>query len=310
VRPRWTAVLLVLAWSSARAEDIHFLAEHLPEAAQDARYIALPWPAGPLQAGRTSFTVQFGGTRADVDFLRIQGPMLGLALCHAWSDRSGMVVLGFADTMTVSGGSGTHPLDLPFAPSALGLPQEAAFASPRGTYRHWGVGAAWMKALGEDHRYLGGLGLLYDHLSVDGYAMDYRLLSGPAAGTQGVLDHSSSAGYVTPFARVARTWTLGDRFTLTPYLSAAVPIPPADFDARLTGPGFDVATTRGDGAPGAIGDPVLGGGAGLLHLRSGLELDAGVTLLYPLVERVSHPGVDRAWTLQLAWHSSGAGARK
>ena len=310
MRLRWVPVLLVLVCARARAEDIHYLAEHLPEAAQDARYIALPWPAGPLEAGRTRFTVQFGGTRADVDFLQIQGPMLGLALRHDWSDSWGLVALGFADAMTVSGGTGTQVLDLPFAPAPLGLPQEATFTAPRGTYRHWGVGAAWLRALGNEHRYLGGVGLLYDHLSVDGYAMDYRLLGGPAAGTEGVLDHSSTAGYFTPFARISRTWTLGDSFTLTPYLSAAVPIPPADFDARLTGPGFDLATARGDGAPGKIGDPVAGGGVGFLHLRSGVELDAGVTLLYPLVEYVSHPGVDRAWTLQLAWHSAPGRTRK
>lgn len=288
-----------MVWSGARAEDIHFLAEHLPEAAQDARYIALPWPAGTLEPGRWGFTVQLGWTSASAGPLDINGPMLGLGLRRGWSDRSGLLVLAFADPMTVSGGTGTEVLNLGFAPASLGLPQQAEFTQPRGTYRHWGAGAAWLRALGDERKYTLGVGLLYDRLSVDDYAMDYRLLSGPAAGTRGVLDHSSTAGYVTPFAQLTRTWDLGSRFALTPRFSAAFPLPAGDFDARLTGPGFDVT-----GTPAKIGDPVLGGGVGLLHLRSGLELDLGLTLVYPLVERVSHAGVDRAWTLQLAWHSS------
>ena len=305
MRLRWVPVLLALLSSSARAENIHYLAEHLPEAAQDARYIALPWPAGPLEPGGWDFMVQFGWTSASAGFLDVDGPMLGMALRRAWSDRAGLVVLGFADPMTVSGGSGAEVLDLGFAPPSLGLPQQAEFTDPRGTYHHWGAGAAWVRALGDERRYTLGTGLLFDHLSVDGYAMDYRLLTGPAAGTRGVLDHSSTAAYVTPFAQLTRTWELGSRFTLTPRFSAAFPLPVGDFDARLNGPGFDVS-----GTPAKIGDPVLGGGAGLLHLRSGLELDLGVTLLYPLVEHVSHPGVDRAWTVQLGWHSSSPQRRK
>ena len=289
----------------ARAEDIHFLAEHLPEAAQDARYIALPWTAGPLEPGRWSFTVQFGWTATSAGPLDLDGPMLGFGLRRAWSDRNGLLALGFVDPMTVSGERGREVLNLPVAPASLGLPQEAEFTGARGTYRHWGVGAAWLHALGEEKRSTLGIGLLYDHLSIDGFAMDYRLLAGPDAGTQGVLDHSSTAGYVTPFAQLTRTWSLGERFALTPRIAGAVPIPAGDFHARLTGPGFDVS-----GTPAKIGDPVLGAGAGLLHLRSGLELDMGVTLADPLVEHVSHPGIDRAWTLQLAWHSSRPSTRK
>jgi hypothetical protein len=289
----------------AHAEDIHFLAEHLPEAAQDARYIALPWTAGPLEAGRWSFTVQLGWTQTSAGPLDLDGPMLGFGLRRAWSDRTGLLALGFVDPMTVSGERGTEVLNLPFAPAGLGLPQEAEFTHAGGTYRHWGVGAAWLHALGEERRSTLGLGLLYDHLSIDGFTMDYRLLTGPATGVQGVLDHSSTAGYVTPFAHLARTWALGDGFALTPRLAAAVPLPAGDFDARLTGPGFDVA-----GAPAQIGDPVLGAGAGLLHRRSGIEVDLGVTLAYPLVEHVSHPGIDHAWTLQLSWHSSRTPIRK
>jgi hypothetical protein len=42
--------------------------------------------------------------------------------------------------------------------------------------------------------------------------------------------------------------------------------------------------------------------AGLVHLRSGLEIDLGSTLFYPIFEKVSHPGIDRAYTVQVAWH--------
>ena len=38
------------AASEPPAEHIHFIAEHLAEAAQDARYYGMPWPTGDYSA--------------------------------------------------------------------------------------------------------------------------------------------------------------------------------------------------------------------------------------------------------------------
>jgi hypothetical protein len=166
------------------------------------------------------------------------------------------------------------------------------------------VGAALLHdiPLDGDRRFTVAFGVLADRLELKEYRMDYRLLSGASAGTQGTLDYSSSATYATPFVGFQYSTPLGSSFALTPRFVVGAPFPPADLDVRLTGPGFDLSTARGDGKPGRIGDSYLGVSAGLVHLRSGLEIDLGGTLFYPVFEKLSHPGIDRAYTLQLAWH--------
>jgi len=62
------------AW--AASEDIHFIAEHLPEAGQDARYTSLPFLSERMEAGKWQQTFQVGYAQADAHFLRIDGPMV------------------------------------------------------------------------------------------------------------------------------------------------------------------------------------------------------------------------------------------
>jgi hypothetical protein len=287
-------------------EDIHFVAEHVPEAAQDARYLALPWLAGRLEPGRWQETFQVGYARADADFLTIGGPLVAFNAGYGFSARWGFSVLGFYDSMKIAGDSGQQVLRPFFLRGVpLDLPENAAFSRPRGDYLHWGLGGAMIRELspaGAERRWTFTGGLLYDHLEIKRYELDYRILSGASAGTAGTLDHSSSADYATPFAGLQYTRPLGARFSLAPRIVGGAPLPPADFDARLTGPGFDLSTARGEGEPGKIGDAFLGVSAGLIHLRSGLEIDLGGSLFYPLFEKLSHPGVDRAYSVQIAWH--------
>ena len=297
------------AWgaiSNPPDQDIHFVAEHLPEAAQDARYITLPWIAGPMEAGRWQQTFQFGYAQAGVDFLRINGPMVAFSVGYGLSDKWGIAALGFYDSMQVSGDSGRQVLRPFFLPGVpLDLPETVEISHPRGNYYHWGIGGALVRELspvGAPRRWTLTGGLLYDHLELKDYQFDYRILSGTSAGAEGILDHSSDAGSITPFAGLQYTHPLGSQFQIAPRVSLGAPLPPGDFDARLTGPGFDLSTARGEGKPGKIGDGYLGVSVGLIHLRSGLEVDFGSTLFFPLLERVSHPGIDRAYMVQIAWH--------
>ena len=286
-------------------EDIHFVAEHLPESAQDARYLFLPWPAWRLEPGRWQGTLAPGYVDTGAKFLKLKGPMIAGNAAYGFSDRWGVELLAFYDAMKVSGGSGTEVLRPFFFPNVpLDVPETAEFSNPRGDYTHWGVGAVLLREvpLAGDRRFTLGLGLLADRLEIKSYQLDYRLTGGANAGARGVLDHSSSGTYATPIVSGQYSLPLGSRFALTPRFVIGAPLPPADFDARLTGPGFDLSTARGDGKPGQIGDAFLGVSAGLIHLRSGLEIDLGSTLFYPLFEAVTHPGIDRAYTVQVAWH--------
>jgi hypothetical protein len=299
---------LILSATPARAasEDIHFIAEHLPEAGQDARYTSLPFLADRMEAGKWQQTFQVGYAQADANFLRIGGPMVAFNAGRGLSDRWGFSVLGFYDSMKVSGDTGRQVLRPFFFPNVpLDLPQNAEFSNPRGDYRHWGIGGAFIRELspaGADRRWTLTGGLLYDHLEIKNYQMDYRILAGRNAGVTGVLDHSSDVNFVTPYLGAQYTRPLGSSWSLAPRIVGGAPLPPGDFDARLTGPGFDLSTARGQGSPGKIGDAFVGASAGLIHLRSGLEIDLGTTLFFPILEKASHPGVSKSLMVQVAWH--------
>jgi hypothetical protein len=308
----YLALLISLSLGAAPAraasEDIHFIAEHLPEAGQDARYTSLPFLADRMETGKWQQTFQVGYAQADAHFLRIDGPMVAFNAGRGLSDRWGVSVLGFYDSMKVSGDPGREVLRPFFFPNVpLGLPQTAEFSNPRGDYRHWGIGGAFIRELspaGADRRWTLTGGLLYDHLEIKSYQMDYRILSGRSAGATGVLDHSSDVSFVTPYLGTQYTRPLGSSWSLAPRIVGGAPLPPGDFGVRLTGPGFDLSTARGQGTPGKIGDAFVGASAGLIQLRSGLEIDLGTTLFYPLLEKASHPGVSRSLMVQVAWHRS------
>ena len=86
------------------------------------------------------------------------------------------------------------------------------------------------------------------------------------------------------------------------------PLPPGDFDGRLTGPGFDLGTPQ-DGPSGAIGDPFVALGLALANAPSGLEIDLGGALLFPVTEHVSHAGVSHAFVVHVAWRPRPRAAR-
>ncbi|MFN7961702.1 MAG: hypothetical protein U0002_10555 [Thermoanaerobaculia bacterium] len=287
-------------------EDVHFLAEHLPESAQDARFLALPWPAAPLDAGSWQFAVQLGYNRTEASFLTLDGPMLAASGVYGFSDRWGLELLGFYDSQQVGGGSGREVLSARFLRGVPpDLPEEAEFSNPQGDYLHWGAGALVVHELSPATargRWSLSGGLLLSRLEITDYRFDYRLAGGVNAGARGTLDHSSQASFVVPLVGLQRIAPLGTGFTWAPRFVAGVPLPPGDFDGRLSGPGFDLSTARGQGKAGHIGDGFFGVGLGLLHRASGLELDLGATLYYPLFEKLTHPGVDQAYLAQLTWH--------
>jgi hypothetical protein len=296
-------VLASRAFADDSAHDIHFLSEHAPESAMDAHYASLPWPAGRLEPGQWQESVDLSTASTRADFIDVDGPMVAFAAASGVTETSGYELLAFYSDMQISG-SGRSVLDpsfLRFVP--LDLPQPADFVLDSVTFRHFGVGAAYVRerpraAVGRSAQLV--LGALLERADVSGYAFDYRLAGGADAGATGVLDHSSSAVYITPFIGWQQTRSISTRWSWSPRAMLVQPLPPGDFDARLTGPGFDLSTPR-DGAAREIGDPFLSVGAALAHLPSGLEIDLGSTLFFPSAEHVSHAGVDRAYVVHVAW---------
>ena len=85
------------ALTNAPHEDINFVAEHLPESAQDARYLFLPWPAYRLEAGKWQGTLEPGYVDTGAAFLKLRGPMFAGNSVYGFSDRWGLEILAFYD---------------------------------------------------------------------------------------------------------------------------------------------------------------------------------------------------------------------
>lgn len=290
-------------------KDIDYILEHVPESGMDARYVGFPWPGRRLERGMWQTTLQAGYADTTASFLRLDGTLLSASATYAFRDRWGVAGLGFYDAMSVSGASGDRGralLNPFFVHPPLDLPEFADFSNPRGDYRYWGAGAALVWGLtpsGVDRWWTFQAGLLWSHLELDGFAMDYTVATGQSTGASGVLDHSLSADYATPFFGLQWTRPWGKRFLLSPRALAVVPLPPADFSGRITGPGFDLSSDASvGGRAGQIGDAFAGFGLEIQHRRTGLALDLGSALYFAAAESISHLGVSRAITLQLIWH--------
>ena len=284
-------------------EDIFFLAEHLPEAAEEARYFTLPWPETGLEPGGWHPIVGLGGADVGADFARARGGLATLGVSHAWSSTWALALFGYHGRFDVNGESGEDVLrEAAVRGVPLDLPERALFSNPRGTFLHSGVGIAVARTTAGNRPWTLLGGLLLERLELDGYRFDYELLAGDDAGEHGVLDLSGSNDFVTPYVGLAVALPLGQRWVALPRAQLGVPLPPGELDTRLSGPGFDLSTASTGADSGKIGDGFFTLGAALRDRVSGLEIDLGTTLAFPLIQAWTHPGIDRAWLISVTWY--------
>ena len=300
---------LVAAFPAIAASDfdVHYLSEHVPESGMDAHYQALSWPDVPLEQHRWSQSIHLSTAHTTTDFIELDGPMVAFSATRGFAPGRGYELLGFYSTMDISGDSGRltlSPDGLPDLP--LDLPQPADFSNPRGTYQHYGVGAALVRDRGHTAQIVAGA--LLESVKAAGFALDYTVAAGASTGASGVIDYSHDAVFVTPFIGWQRTNRLSQNWSWTPRAQFLYPLPPGHMDVHMTGPGFDVTTANG-GDPINVGDPYVAAGLALSHAPSGFEVDLGSMLFFPLAERVSHAGVDKAFLLHVAWRWGGSSAR-
>ncbi len=304
--PLGAAIGIVPAAQAAVAnpgEDIEFVTEHLPESAMNLRYLTLPLAAPSLAGsarGEWQFEAQVAGAKNGGGFVDVGGVLFGLGATRAISERWGFQAVGFYDAMSFSGGSGRdlfHPIfrnDIP-----LDLPEFATFSNPQGDLRHFGVGggAVWQPA-GRATTWT--FGALWERLDLSGYTLDYRLVTGRNAGASGVLDHSATYDFVTPYVGWRHERPLGANWTLAPRVIGALPLPRQGFIGRITGPGFDLSGETGGLH---MGDGYVGAGLVFEHARSGFGIDLGATVYHFGAERVIHKGIDQPIVVNFTWHT-------
>ena len=181
-------------------EHIHFMAEHLAEAAQDARYYAMPWPTGDYSAEGWRPLVSVAGSHISADMAVANGGLLTLGVSKNWGNHWATDMVVYYDRFSVSGGRSENSL-LEFSVNGvpLDLPEKAIFSNPQGEFTHTGVGIVVSHALdfAESAWSWDAMGgVLIESLELANYTLDYELTGGLDAGATGVLDHSGSSHFI------------------------------------------------------------------------------------------------------------------
>lgn len=284
-------------------EDVHFLLEHLAEAAQDARYFTLPWPAATSADWKP--VVAVAATRFDVTIAKTQGFLLTAGAARRLDERWSYELIGFFDQFNVGGNATEHVLTHgPIAQVPLDIPELAEFSTPGGKIHHSGIGAVFRRELQSGNsawRQAGIAGLLLERLALADFRIHYRLLAGANAGAAGVLDYSGANNFISPFIGYQAERSLSSRWTVAPRAAFGIPLPVGEFDPRLTGPGFDLTPESTGSGHGRIGDGYLLLGMGVRDRLSGMEIDLGSMLTFPLIERLTHEGVNQGIFISLTW---------
>jgi hypothetical protein len=304
----------VLGSNAGAKENIEWVAEHLPEIAMDNRYASLPlWsicerdpdavdvadqPADPTCSG-----IGLGYGRTHSESLSMDGPMLSLGFAHPLGEKLRLTGFVFFDDLAFHGGTDRRPLDITFATPPIGLPVDAEFTGLKGDARDLGAG---MALGGSAHwRWLPpfewSAGLLWQRLELRDYQFDYLVTAGPAAGTGGRLDYSSTYNHVAPFLGAA--WQLQrEAWSFTPHVQVAMPLPRRGIAGRITGPGFDLSSNASDNGGGKhFGDPSVTIGFDVTYVPWGLTLDLGSAITQTFLERKIHEGVRHDLMITAYW---------
>jgi hypothetical protein len=293
---------LTAAAGAFEADDLDFIAEHLPEAAMDNRFLTLPLWYLPLLPGDSwSWQVQSDFSSVRAGRLSLEGAGLAFGTRRALGSGWSILGLGFLDDARLSGSRERRPLAPLFLESVpLALPAEAQFSNPRGNLRHLGVGvaAAYQRT---DASYRVTFGVLHDRLELDSFGADFELLDGVSAGASGTMDYSAVYPFWVGFAAVAWRLPLGD-WQFEPRFSAGVPLPRRGWRGRISGPGFVLSGDTdlvGQGVH--MGDAFGGFGFGVSYLPWHLSVDLGASLSQALLEPQIHKGIDSAWLLSVSF---------
>jgi hypothetical protein len=299
------AVLGHAASVGANEDDIEFVAEHLPEAAMDNRYAALPVWSSAEESGETwSFSGQAAYASTSTGNLKNAGPMFAVGLSRQLSSRWDLGFFGFVDTLTLSGDDDYRPLQTLFSPNTpISRPVDARFEDLYGQMRHYGVGFhlsmsadnGWLGA----HRWTGGL--LWERVELRDYRLNYQVLGGDAAGVRGQIDFDADYVHLTPFLgmELPRSWT---RWSIAPHVLIAWPVPRRGMVGHITGPGFDLHGDTEDVGEGKhFGDPSLTIGLDVTYLPAHFTIDVGTLLTQRFLEPLIHDGVEENWLLSCQW---------
>lgn len=303
----WMTVLNAQAASEPPKEHIHFIAEHLAEAAQDARYYAMPWPTGDYSAEGWRPLASVAGSRNSAGFATASGGLLTLGIAKNWATNWSTDFVVYYDRFSVSGNQTENSL-LEFSLNGvpLDLPERAIFSSPQGDFTHTGIGILVGHALAtgnSDWTWDAIGGVLVEQLNLDNFTFDYQLIAGADAGASGVLDHSGNSHFMYYVIGIQAKKMFANHYVMIPRFMYGRPGNDGEFTTRLTGPGFELNTVSTAAEPHHIGDEFGYFGMTLRDAHSQFEMDVGAILGFATYEYIAHEGVQSAIVIALTWRS-------
>lgn len=304
---RLTILALALPVGPAVAtESIEFVQEHLAEIVMDNRYASLPiWanrdPGAPAQ---WQLTTQAAFAKTRTGELHVDGPMFSLGASRQLAEKWRLTGFAFFDTLDFSSGVDQRPLEAQFTNGVqLALPAAAKFTGLDGSEHSYGLGFA----LGRHSslRFWGDYewtaGVLWHHVSLQNYALDFRILDGPSMGATGVIDYSATYAHVAPFFGIAWPRSHGN-WGFNPHVQAVLPLPRRGVIGHIEGPGYDLrgdTSQTGIGTP--FGDPSVTLGFDVTYHPWNFTVDVGSAISQAALEPLIHKGVPSNWLISVSW---------
>lgn len=296
---------LVLSSPCNAAEDIEFVAEHLPEVAMDNRYASLPlWDASTATGDAPAFAVESAYSRTETGHLTIDGPLFSVGFSTALRGSWRWGALAFYDPLRLRATRDARPLQTLFSPhTPIARPAPAEFRHLDGRAEDFGGGVFIShprkgKWLGE---YTWTAGVLWQRVSLRDYRLDYRITDGPQTGMTGRIDFDADYTHVAPFIGLQRPWATG-AWMLCPRALLVLPLPRHGIEGHITGPDFDLHGNTEDVGEGKhFGDLSVTLGLGVRYGQSPLSIDLGALLTQAVLEPHIHRGIDNNYVLSASW---------
>ena len=292
------ALSLPAAPTLAATESIEFVQEHLAEIVMDNRYASLPiWG--------TRYSTQAAYSETQTGGLAVHGPMLSLGASHSIADDWQLTGFAFFDDLHLSSGTDHRPLEVQFTHGVpLSLPAPAQFTGLDGGEESYGLGVGIRHSSTTRfwHDYEWTAGVLWHHVALKNYSLDFRVLDGTSTGATGVIDYSAVYEHVAPFAGIA--WPREYRqWKFRPHVQAVVPLPRRAVVGRIEGPGYELrgdTSETGVGTP--FGDPSVTVGFDVTYRPWNLTVDIGSAITQALFDPVIHKGIDSNWLISASWN--------
>lgn len=301
------SILIAFSCSCHAVERFDFMAEHVPEAIQDARFYSLPWSIKSWQDKRIHAWLSSGYTQIENDIAQVDGYMMTVGLSRRISKNFILAIYTYKDRFNVE--TATPEIEIGNENQVIKeafreLPQKFRFLPSTASFDLSGIGVSLVnehRPLYETIRWRSIVGLTTQRLNLIDYVYRYEILTGPQAGDKGEFDYSGIKRLVIPYAGLELSYPLAENVELLPHFVVGLVLKKDDFDMTLRGSDFELTSKSMDTNQAQIGDDVVVFGATLRHTKYNIQFGLGSVITLPIFEYITHPGFNKVINLNVSW---------